>query len=112
MALKAKALIKEEFDRAFEKYDCILAPAAPSTAPKLGTSLTSPLKMYLSDIDTVAVNLCGLPAVSVPCGLDSKGLPIGMQVIGNRFQEKKILQAAAAYEALRGDFTRAGLEWR
>ncbi len=111
-ALKAKALIKEEFDRAFEKYDCILAPAAPSTAPKLGTSLTSPLKMYLSDIDTVAVNLCGLPAVSVPCGLDSKGLPIGMQVIGNRFQEKKILQAAAAYEALRGGFTRAGLEWR
>ena len=60
--------------------------------------------MYLSDIDTVAVNLCGLPAISVPCGIDSKGLPIGMQVIGNCFQEKKILKAAAAYEALRGAF--------
>lgn len=103
-ALKAKALIKQEFDKAFEQYDCILAPAAPSTAPRVGVSLSDPLKMYLSDIDTVAVNLCGLPAISVPCGIDSKGLPIGMQVIGNCFQEKKILKAAAAYEALRGAF--------
>lgn len=106
-ALKAKALIKQEFDKAFEQYDCILAPAAPSTAPKVGVSLSDPLKMYLSDIDTVAVNLCGLPAISVPCGMDKKGLPIGMQVIGNCFQEKKILRAAAAYEALRGTFPAA-----
>ncbi len=106
-ALKAKALIKQEFDKAFEQYDCILAPAAPSTAPKVGISLSDPLKMYLSDIDTVAVNLCGLPAISVPCGMDSKGLPIGMQVIGDLFQEKKILKAAAAYEALRGAFPAA-----
>ena len=106
-ALKAKALIKQEFNKAFEQYDCILAPAAPSTAPKGGISLSDPLKMYLSDIDTVAVNLCGLPAISVPCGMDSKGLPIGMQVIGDLFQEKKILKAAAAYEALRGAFPAA-----
>lgn len=106
-ALKAKALIKQEFDKAFERYDCILAPAAPSTAPKVGVSLSDPLKMYLSDIDTVAVNLCGLPAISVPCGMDSKGLPIGMQVIGNCFQEKKILRTAAAYEELRGAFPAA-----
>ena len=103
-ALKAKALIKKEFDQAFEKYDCILAPASPTTAPKIGTSLCDPLQMYLSDIYTVAVNLAGLPAVSMPCGRDSQGLPVGMQIIGDCFQEKKILQTAAAYEALRGPF--------
>ena len=106
-ALKAKALIKKEFDQAFEKYDCILAPASPTTAPKIGTSLCDPLHMYLSDIYTVAVNLAGLPAVSLPCGRDSQGLPVGMQIIGDCFQEKKILQTAAAYEALRGPFPMA-----
>ena len=106
-ALKAKALIKKEFDQAFEKYDCILAPASPTTAPKIGTSLSDPLQMYLSDIYTVAVNLAGLPAVSLPCGKDSQGLPVGMQIIGDCFQEKKILQTAAAYEALRGPFPMA-----
>ena len=99
-ALKTKRLIKEEFDEAFKKYDCILAPAAPTTAPKLGTSLSDPLKMYLSDIYTVAVNLCGLPALSMPCGVDSKGLPIGVQFIGDLFNENKILNMAAAYEKL------------
>lgn len=88
-ALKTKALIKREFDLAFQKYDCILAPASPTTAPKLGTSLSDPLKMYLSDVDTVAVNLAGLPAVCLPCAMDSKGLPIGMQLIGDCFQEKR-----------------------
>ena len=106
-ALKAKALIKKEFDQAFEKYDCILAPASPTTAPKIGTSLCDPLQMYLSDIYTVAVNLAGLPAVSLPCGRDSQGLPVGMQIIGDCFQEKKILQTAAAYEVLRGPFPMA-----
>lgn len=106
-ALKAKALIKKEFDRAFAKYDCILAPASPTTAPKIGTSLCDPLQMYLSDIYTVAVNLAGLPAVSLPCGRDSQGLPVGMQIIGDCFQEKKILRTAAAYEALRGPFPMA-----
>ena len=103
-ALKAKALIKKSFDTAFTKYDCIVAPAAPTTAPKIGTSLQDSLQMYLSDIYTVAVNLAGLPAVSLPCKRDKKGLPIGMQLIGDCFEEEKILQLAAAYENLREPF--------
>ena len=91
-ALRTKALIKKEFDKAFAKYDLILAPASPDTAPKLGASLSDPLKMYLGDIYTISVNLAGLPGMTVPCGLDSKGLPIGMQLIGDCFQEKKILR--------------------
>jgi aspartyl-tRNA(Asn)/glutamyl-tRNA(Gln) amidotransferase subunit A len=100
-ALKTKALIKKAFDKAFEKYDVILGPAAPTTAPKLGESLSDPIKMYLGDIYTISVNLAGLPGISVPCGTDSKGLPIGLQLIGDCFQEKKIIQAAYAYECTR-----------
>lgn len=100
-ALKTKALIRQAFDRAFEKYDVILGPAAPGTAPKLGESLSNPLKMYLGDIYTVSVNLAGLPGITVPCGTDGKGLPIGMQLIGDCFQERKILRAAHAYEQTR-----------
>ena len=87
-ALRTKALIKQEFDRAFEKYDMILSPAAPSTAPRLGESLSDPLQMYLGDIYTVSVNLAGLPGITVPCGMDDKGLPIGMQLIGDCSQRK------------------------
>ncbi len=100
-ALRTKALIKQAFDRAFEKYDVILGPAAPTTAPGLGESLCDPLKMYLGDIYTVSVNLAGLPGISLPCGLDGKGLPIGLQLIGDCFQEKKIIRAAYAYEQTR-----------
>ena len=100
-ALRTKALIKQAFDRAFETYDVIIAPAAPTTAPKLGESLRDPIKMYLGDIYTVSVNLAGLPAMTLPCGLDEKGLPIGLQLIGDCFQEKKILTAAYAYEQTR-----------
>ena len=82
-ALRTKALIKQAFDKAFEKYDVILGPAAPSTAPLLGDSLSDPMKMYLGDIYTVSVNLAGLPGISVPCGLDSKGLPIGLLMIAD-----------------------------
>lgn len=103
-ALKVKALIKQAFDRAFEKYDCILGPVAPSTAPEIGKSLSDPLKMYLSDIYTISVNLAGLPGISLPCGADKKGLPIGLQLIGDAFQEKKIIRAAYAYECARGAF--------
>ena len=103
-ALRTKALIKKEFDQAFEKYDVILAPAAPYTSPKIGESLKDPLAMYLGDIYTVAVNLCGLPGITVPCGMDKAGMPIGIQMIGDCFAEKKILRAAAAYEAVRGAF--------
>ena len=97
-ALRVKALIKKVFDNAFEKYDMILGPAAPTTAPELGSSLSDPLKMYLGDIYTISVNLAGLPGMSVPVGKDHRGLPIGMQLIGNVFQEKKLLRAAYTYE--------------
>lgn len=97
-ALKVKAMIKKAFDDAFAKYDLILGPVAPTTAPKLGDSLQDPLKMYLGDIYTIAVNLAGLPAISLPCGTDSKGLPIGLQLIADSFQEKKLIQAAYTYE--------------
>ena len=100
-ALRTKALIKKEFDRAFASYDVILAPAAPETAPRLGQSLGDPLKMYLGDIYTISVNLAGLPGISLPCGLDSKGLPIGLQLIGDCFKEKNIIRAAYAYEKAR-----------
>ena len=97
-ALRTKALIKKAFDRAFEKYDMIIGPAAPTTAPELGKSLSDPMKMYLSDVYTVSVNLAGLPGISIPVGRDSKGLPIGMQMIGDCYQEKKLIQAAYTYE--------------
>ena len=97
-ALRTKALIKKAFDKAFEKYDIILGPAAPTTAPKLGESLSDPLKMYLGDIYTISVNLAGLPGISLPCGTDSKGLPIGLQLIGDCFAEKKLIRTAYAYE--------------
>lgn len=100
-ALKTKALIKQEFDKAFEKYDIILAPAAPTTAPLLGSSLQDPIKMYLSDIYTISANLAGIPGLSIPCGKDNKGLPIGMQLIGGCFQEKTLLRAGFAYEKAR-----------
>jgi len=100
-ALRTKALIKQAFDKAFETYDVILGPAAPTTAPELGESLQDPLKMYLGDIYTISVNLAGLPGMSVPCGKDSNGLPIGLQLIGNCFQEKTIIRAAYSYEQSR-----------
>ena len=97
-ALQAKALIKSAFDKAFEKYDLILGPVAPTTALKIGENLSDPLKMYLGDIYTVMINLAGLPAASVPCGFDAKGMPVGMHLIGNYFDETKILGAAHAYQ--------------
>ncbi|MFI3238087.1 MAG: Asp-tRNA(Asn)/Glu-tRNA(Gln) amidotransferase subunit GatA [Lachnospiraceae bacterium] len=97
-ALKVKALIKKAFDEAFAKYDVILGPVAPTTAPELGKSLSDPMSMYLSDIYTISINLAGLPGMSVPCGMDSKGLPIGLQLIGDAFEEKKIIRAAYTYE--------------
>ena len=97
-ALQVKAVIKKAFDEAFAKYDLLLTPVAPTTAPKLGESLTDPLKMYLSDIYTVSVNLAGLPALSMPCGFDSKGLPIGAQLIGPALGDGGVLNAAHAFQ--------------
>lgn len=101
-ALKVKAMIKKAFDGAFARYDLILGPVTPTTAPRLGESLSDPLKMYLGDIYTISVNLAGLPGISVPCGKDTKGLPIGLQMIADSFQEKKLIQAAYTYEKTKG----------
>ena len=97
-ALQVKAVIKQAFDEAFRKYDLLLTPVAPTTAPKLGESLGDPLQMYLSDIYTVSVNLAGLPAISVPCGFDRKGMPVGAQLIGAPLMEQKVLNAAHAFQ--------------
>lgn len=97
-ALRTKALIKQAFDKAFAKYDVLLGPVAPTTALKLGENLSDPLKMYLGDIYTVSVNLAGLPAISLPCGSDRQGLPVGLQLIGKPFDEKTIIRAAYAFE--------------
>ncbi len=100
-ALRVKALIKKAFDDAFAKYDVILAPAAPTTAPKIGESLSNPIQMYLGDIYTISANLAGLPGISFPCGTDSRGLPIGAQLLGNCFEEKTIIRAAYSFEQTR-----------
>lgn len=100
-ALRVKALIKKAFDDAFSRYDLILGPAAPTTAPKLGESLSDPIQMYLGDIYTISVNLAGLPGISLPCGMDADGLPIGMQLLGDCFQEKKLIRAAYSFEQTR-----------
>lgn len=97
-ALQAKGLIKAAFDEAFGRCDVMLTPVAPTTAPKLGESLSDPLQMYLSDIDTVSVNLAGLPGLSMPCGFDKGGMPIGAQLIGPALGEAAVLSAAHAFQ--------------
>ena len=97
-ALQAKALIKKSFDDAFAKYDLILGPTAPTTALRIGESLSDPLKMYLGDIYTVLVNIVGLPAATIPCGFDGEGLPVGLQMIGAHNSEQTIINCAAAFQ--------------
>ena len=97
-AQQVRTLVKQEFDKAFEKYDVLLTPTSPTVAFEIGTKSNNPLEMYLADICTVSVNIAGLPAISIPCGVDSNGMPIGMQLIGNRFAEETILNAAYTYE--------------
>ncbi len=101
-ALRVKAVIKEGFDRAFDEFDCILGPTAPTTALKLGENLSDPLKMYLGDIYTVSVNLAGLPAMVVPGGTDRNGLPVGVQFIGKHFGEDAMIRAAYSFEQSAG----------
>lgn len=97
-AQKVRTLIKQDFEAAFEKFDVLLCPTAPTTAFKAGEKTDDPLSMYLSDLMTIPVNLAGLPALSLPCGFDRQGLPIGMQLIGNVLREDQLLQVAYAYE--------------
>ncbi len=96
--LQVRTLIKRAFDEAFQKYDVIITPTSPTTAFKIGEKVANPLEMYMSDICTVPVNIAGLPAISIPCGFDSKGLPIGLQIIGKAFDEQTILRVAYTYE--------------
>lgn len=97
-AQQVRTLVKQEFSKMFEKYDVLLTPTSPTVAFEIGTRSNNPLEMYLADICTVSVNVAGLPGISVPCGVDSKGMPIGMQLIGDKFQEETILNAAYTYE--------------
>jgi aspartyl-tRNA(Asn)/glutamyl-tRNA(Gln) amidotransferase subunit A len=101
-AAKVRTLIKEECQKAFQKFDCLVGPTAPTAAFKIGEKIEDPLTMYLSDIYTVPINLAGLPAISIPCGFvkseNNSELPVGLQIIGNYFDEEKILQLANLYE--------------
>lgn len=97
-ALKVRTLIKQEFDKVFEKYDMLLSPTSPATASKIGEKAEDPMEMYISDIYTVPANIAGIPALTIPCGFDGRGLPIGLQLIGKPFDEAAILQAAYTFE--------------
>ena len=97
-AQKVRTLIKQEFEKLFEKYDLLITPTSPTVAYEIGTKSNNPLEMYLADLCTVSVNIAGLPGISIPCGVDSKGMPIGLQLIGKPFGEETIIQAAYTYE--------------
>ena len=97
-AQQVRTLVMNEFNKAFEKYDVILTPTSPTVAFDIGSKSNNPLEMYLADICTVSVNIAGLPAISIPCGIDKQGMPIGMQLIGNKFEEDKLLNIAYAFE--------------
>ncbi len=97
-AQQVRTLVMKEFDKGFEKYDVILTPTSPAVAFDIGSKSNNPLEMYLSDICTVSVNIAGLPGISIPCGVNKEGMPIGMQLIGNKFEEEKLLNMAYAFE--------------
>ena len=101
-ALQVRTLVQRDFARVFERFDFLLAPVAPTTAYRLGEKRDSPLEMYMGDVCTVPVNIAGLPALSLPCGTDAQGLPVGMQLIGGPFSEQLLYRAAYAYEQSEG----------
>ena len=109
-AMKVRRLIKNRFDEAFQAYDLLLGPVSPTTAPRLGVMGDDPIQAYLADVYTVPANLAGIPAMSLPCGRDKQGLPIGLQLMANRFQERTIFRAAATWEQACGGLLRAKLE--
>src|SRR5262249_27568420 len=97
-AQKVRTLIRQDFEKAFTSQDVIVTPTAPTTAFRIGEKTSDPLQMYLSDIFTISINLAGLPGLSLPCGFDRQGLPIGLQIVGRPFEEERVFQAAHAYE--------------
>ena len=97
-AQQVRTLVMNEFNKAFQKYDVLLTPTSPTVAFDIGSKSNNPLEMYLADICTVSVNIAGLPGISIPCGVDKENMPIGMQLIGDKFQEEKILNAAYTFE--------------
>ena len=97
-AQKVRTLVMNQFNKAFEKYDVILTPTSPTVSFEIGSKSNNPLEMYLADICTVSVNIAGLPGISIPVGVDKEGMPIGMQLIGNKFCEETILNAAYTFE--------------
>ena len=99
-AMQVRGMICQSFEKAFEKYDVILGPVAPAVAPMRGESLKDPMKMYLADVYTVSANLAGLPAMSLPAGKDHQGMPIGIQLMANRFQDDKLVRVGYALEKI------------
>jgi aspartyl-tRNA(Asn)/glutamyl-tRNA(Gln) amidotransferase subunit A len=97
-ALKVRTLIKRDFDAVFSEFDCIITPTSPTPAFKIGEKIEDPLKMYLSDIYTISVNLAGIPAISLPCGFTKSGLPVGLQILAKPFAEETLFKVAHAYE--------------
>ena len=97
-AQQVRTLVMNEFNKLFEKYDVLLTPTSPTVAFDIGSKSNNPLEMYLADICTVSVNIAGLPGISIPCGVDSEGMPIGMQLIGKRFSEETLLNTAYTFE--------------
>jgi aspartyl-tRNA(Asn)/glutamyl-tRNA(Gln) amidotransferase subunit A len=101
-AQKVRTLIKQDFEAAFNQVDVLVSPTAPTTAFKIGENTSDPLKMYLNDLMTIPINLAGLPGLSLPCGFDQSGMPIGLQIVGNVLREDQVLQTAYAYEQATG----------
>ena len=111
-AQRVRTLIKRDFDEAFKRCDAIVTPTAPTTAFKIGEKTQDPLQMYLSDIYTISINLAGVPALSLPCGFDGDGMPIGMQIIGKHFDEATDSAARARTTSKRRNGTRKNRRWR
>ena len=97
-AQKVRTIIKQEFKKLFDSYDILITPTSPTVAYEIGTKSKNPLEMYLADLCTVSINIAGLPGISIPCGVDKNGMPIGMQLIGKAFSEETLLRAAYTYE--------------
>ena len=97
-AQKVRTILKQKVAELFKKYDILVTPTSPTTAYNVGERSNNPLEMYMADLCTVTVNIVGLPGISIPCGVDNKGLPIGLQIIGKEFDEETVIRAAYSFE--------------